>query len=450
MLKPPDVVSQALWLHTWATSERGRLDVIRQYWKGRQKLPAVIPEAAPREVREMARMSRVNICEIVVNSLTQSLFVDGYRTGRPGRATSDENLPVWQAWQANRLDKWQTAIIRPTAAYGTGYSVVIPGQPYPVVRPVSPRKMFTMYGEDPDWPLWALERTSVDTYRLYDTEAVYFLGREQPLPGEYQFRYIEARKHGLGVCPVVRFQDEVDLDAEDEVDHGEEDHVLGQIAPLMKLQDQIDFTTFNLLVAQHYSAFRQRYILGWVAETEAERLQASASRMWTFDDHPDEIEIGELSQTTLDGYIASREATIRHAAALSQTPTHELIADLVNLSADALAAADAAKDRKIDERKTGLGESFEQVFALLGGMMGEEVPEDAQVVWRDTSASSFAAVVDGLGKLAQMLGIPPQELWERVPGATQQDVVRWKAAAERGDSMAWLADLVERQAGELV
>jgi hypothetical protein len=44
-----------------------------------------------------------------------------------------------------------------------------------------------------------------------------------------------------------------------------------------------------------------------------------------------------------------------------------------------------------------------------------------------------------------MLGIPPQELWERVPGATQQDIERWKAAAQEGDSFKMLADLLERQ-----
>lgn len=448
MLAPPQAVKQASEILSYATVDRERLGLVREYWKGRQRLPAVIPESAPREVREMARMSRVNICEIVVNSLTQSLFVDGYRAGQPGRAMADENLPVWQAWQANRMDKWQTAIIRPTVAYGTGFATVLPGDTWPVIRPVSPRRMFAWYGEDRDWPAMALERTSADTWRLYDDEAVYFLGRE-PNVADDRVEFIESRVHNLGVVPVVRFQDEVDLDAWDEVGYDDDVPVMGQVAPLMKLQDQVDFTTFSLLVAQHYSAFRQRYILGWVAETEEQKLKASASRLWTFDDHPDEIKIGELSQTTLDGYIASREATIRHAAALSQTPTHELIGDLVNLSAEALAAAEAGKDRKVDERKTGLGESFEQVFALNAAIMGEEVPDAAQVVWRDTSASSFAAIVDGLGKLTTMLHIPPQELWERVPGATQQDVARWKAAAERGDSMSWLNDLLERQGSDV-
>ena len=48
--------------------------------------------------------------------------------------------------------------------------------------------------------------------------------------------------------------------------------------------------------------------------------------------------------------------------------------------------------------------------------------------------------------MAQMLAIPQQELWERVPGVTQSDVERWKAAAEQGDSFAQLTQLLDRQA----
>jgi hypothetical protein len=221
----------------------------------------------------------------------------------------------------------------------------------------------------------------------------------------------------------------------------------GQVAPLMPIQDQIDLTTFGLQVAQHYGAFRQRYIIGWIAESEQQLLKASAGHVWTFDEDAKEMKVGEFAQTDVDGYIKSREASLRHAATLSQTPVHELIGEMVNLSAEALAAAEKGHERKMDERQTLVGESHEQEFWLVGRYLGIDVPEDAQVTWRDTSARAFAATVDGLGKLTQMLGIPPQELWERVPGATQQDVQRWKAAAAQGDSFRVLADMLDRQAG---
>lgn len=158
------------------------------------------------------------------------------------------------------------------------------------------------------------------------------------------------------------------------------------------------------------------------------------------------MRLGEFAETTLDGYLRSRESVLKYAATLSQTPVHELIGELVNLSAEALAAAEAGRDRKVEERKVGMGESHEQLAQAIGDLIGVAVPDDIQVVWRDTSARAFGAIVDGLGKLAQMLGVPPEELWDRVPGVTQQDIRRWKAAAAQGDALSNLTAMLDRQA----
>lgn len=431
-------------LKAFHDTERTRLDEVRRYWKGRQGLPAVIPSSAPVEVRTMARLARVNVCSIVVDTLAQSTFVDGFRSKRDA-----DDLDVWGIWQANRMDARQGGIHRATYAYGTGYAVVLPGSPLPVIRGASPRSMTVMYGEDPDWPLWGLERLGRGLWRLYDDEAIYHIADRR---GGGDFEFVDTRLHNLGVTPIIRYLDEDDLDADDDVEPDRRGHrnddmpMRGQVAPLVPLQDQIDLTTFGLLVAQHYSAFRQRWILGWVAESEKELLKASASHIWTFDEDAGEMKIGEFEQTNLDGYIQSREASLRHAASLSQTPVHELIGELVNLSAEALAAAEKGHERKVDERKTLLGEAHEQTLRLAARIANIDVPDDAQVVWRDTSARAFGATIDGLGKLAQMLGIPPQELWERVPGATRQDVERWKASAQTGSAFSDLAALLDRQA----
>lgn len=445
-LTKSQVVEQARILKGFYDGERPQLDTVRRYWKGRQALPAVIPASAPNEVRTMAQIARVNVCSIVVDTLAQSMFVDGFRAGRDA-----DDLDVLAVWQANRMDARQTGIHRAALAYGTAYGVVLPGDPVPVMRGASPRNMTVVYGEDPDWPLWGFERMGRGLWRLYDEEAVYYVSDKGASFGQ-GFEFIETREHGMGVTPIVRYLDEHDLDADDDVAADRTLNAMpsigGQVAPLMALQDQIDLTTFGLLVAQWYSAFRQRYAIGWTADDETEKMKAAASQLWTFDQNPADLKLGEFDQTNLDGYIKSREASLRHAASLSQTPAHELIGDLVNLSAEALAAAEAGRDRKVDERQTLAGESHEQMFGLVGRLTGTEIPDDAQVVWRDTSARAFAATIDGLGKLSQMLGIPPQELWERVPGATRQDVERWKAAAQSGDSFSLLADMLERQGGD--
>jgi len=433
ILTESEVVDWTVRLLKTRKAEAEKLTRIHQYWKGDQPLP-VAPRGVPVEVKRMAQMSRVNVLGLVVDVLAQSLYVVGYR--EQGEPSDDE---VWAVWQANALDAHQTGVHRAALAYGTSYVLVLPGDPGPVVRGVSPRRLTALYGEDPDWPEVALEvrRTDMGTsYRLYDAEAVWFLDQGDKRPGSDWNPVLDERQvHGIGSCPVVRFRNHDDLD----------DDLSGEIEPLIPLQDQIDFTTFDLLVAQHFQSFRQRYVLGWTSESETEKAKAAASRLWTFDD-PD-VKVGEFGQTDLSGYLDSRESTLQHLATISQTPPHHLLGKLVNLSAEALAAAESGQRRKIAEREVLFGEAWEQTLGLAARLEKREVSAGAQVRWRDTEARALASTVDALGKMAQMLNVPPAMLWEKIPGWTQQDVERAKAELASADAIGGLAALLDRQMG---
>ncbi len=441
-------VEQVRELYSLHTAEREELDLLRRYWKGRQKLPAVIPTGTPGEVRAMDRSSRVNVMPIVINSLVQSTFVDGYRA-----KGQDEDVAAWGAWQANKMDARQSAIHRAAFAYGVSYAVVVPGDPQPIIRGISPRQGTAIYGEDPDWPMWALERADNCLWKLYDDVAVYYIQHDPT--GKLDSEFIERREHGLGVTPWVRYLDEQDLDDEDEVEAawGTKNcpPTRGQIAPLIPLQDQIDLTTFGLQIAQHYTGFRQRYIIGWTAENEAETLKVGASRIVALaaenSEENKDIKVGDFAQTDLRGFIESREASLKHVSSISQTPVSELIGDLANPpSAEALVAIDMGRDRKSGERRTSLGESHEQLFGLVAHAKEEPAPEDSEVQWRDTSAQAFLTAVNGLATVAEKLKVPVQELWERIPGTTKQEIERWKGAAKEGNSFDELRETLERQA----
>jgi hypothetical protein len=455
-------------------SERQDFDVLRQYATGQQALPLVVPRDAPAEVRELARTARINLIAIVVNSLVESLYVDNLRmsdSAKPEPAPDDAGLapvnpddtltPIWQAWQGNRLDRGQGGLYRAVFQYGLGYMVATPGEPTPVVRPMSPRRMHALYDDDsPDYPVMAIEwrKGPGNRYRLYAVDdsgdvGVYTLGYD---PKEKRFAVLRTAQIPLSYVPIVKYLAHEDLDSDDEpirnngLNGGPNATVAvmtaGEVAPLMALQDQTDISSFALKSAEWYSAFRQRWVVGWTPENRTQKMAAGASQLWTFDEHPDEIKLGEFGETTLDGFLRSREAVLKYAATLSQTPVHELIGELVNLSAEALAAAEAGRDRKVELVKTSLGESHELLAQVIGDLSGVEVPSDIEVVWRDTSARAFGAIVDGLGKVAQMLGVPPEMLWDRIPGVTRQDVTRWRERQAEGDSMGQLNKLLTQQA----
>lgn len=431
MLSAAQAVDRVQLLIDMRKGECDKLDRLHAYWRGCQSLP-VVPAGVPVEVRRLAEMSRVNLVTLVIDVLAQALFVDGFREAR----AADNEDAVWGIWQANRMDARQVGVHRATAAYGVSYALALPGEPHTVLRGVSPRRLTAAYGMDDDeWPELALEVTGRDEFRLYDADGIYFVSRSEgqgPLDGP-ALSVTDVQAHGMGVCPVVRFRNHEDLDGE----------LVGEVEPLIPLQDQLDHTTFGLLVAQHYQSFRQRYILGWTTSDESTKAKASASRLWTFDD--DNVKVGEFGQVDLGGYLESRQATLEHLAVISQTPPHQLLGKLVNLSAEALAAAESGQRRKVTEREVTWGESWEQLLRLAASVEGQSVSDQAQVRWRDTEARSLSQTVDALGKLAQMLGVPPQVLWERVPGVSQQDVEEWKAIAASGDSLGQLTALLDSQ-----
>lgn len=427
MLSAPDAVAHTRDLLAIRAAEAETLDNVHKYLHGEQALPVVV-QGAPVEVRRLAAMSRINICRLPVETQAQRLFVTGFRD-----ADSAVDDPAWMIWQANKMDRRQNGLHRAALAYNASYTVVLPGEPHSVIRCVSPRRMTAVYGTDPDWPMYALE-VDGDLYRLYDDEAVYTLYEDRDnrdFRESYTPKFIMAEVHAQGVCPVVRYRASDDLDGEDSP---------GEVRPLMPLQDQLDETTFGLLTAQHFQAFRQRYVIGWTTPDETTKAKAAASRLWTFDD-PD-ITIGEFSQVALDGYHGSRSATLEMAAMISQTPPHHLLGKMVNLSAEALAAAESGASRKSQETETNFGESHEQTLRLAARAEGIDVSDGAQVVWRDTEARSLAATVDALGKMVQMLGIPPEVVWERIPGWTPQDSAAARAALDKADAFGNLAALL--------
>ena len=384
----------------------------------------------PADVKRLAEMSRVNMLKFVVDATVQVMYVDGFRS-----PTGKGEEPAWETWQKNRMDARQIGVHRSALSYGSSYVVVLPGTDGAVLRGASPRKLTAVYGDDDDWPELALEKRrspKKDTklYRLYDAERTWWV----EWVDERNVTVIKEESHDRGHVPIVRFLSSIDDDGQ----------IVGDVAPLIPLQDQINVTTFGLLVAQHYGAFRQRYILGWTAETEQKALDASAKKLWTFED--DNIKVGEFSQTDLTGYINSREASLRHLATVSQTPAHELLGQLVNLSAEALTAAEASHRRKVLERQTTFGESWEQVLEESAAVQGEESDPMASVRWKDTEARSMSQMADALGKLALSLGVPPQELWEKIPGVSQAEVERWKAAAEKAGAVEQLTAVLTAQA----
>lgn len=426
----------------------GRLGKVKRYLKGDHDLPYA-PRGAKLEYKALAQKAITNWLPLISDTYAKALFVDGYR---PAKET--ENAKPWSYWQANGLDARQTIAHRGALEYGTGWVLVLPGDPEPSIRPLAPTKTLGMFeDDDAEWPTYLVTRKGKTEggdvlWTLYDEENAYTVTESD----SGSFALAGTERHGLGVCPVVRFRDRLDGEAE------------GIIAPLINLQDRINEAVFALMIAIQFASFRQRWATGLaIPEDDRETLEdgtpnpnfgkplepfkAAVDRLWVTDSA--EAKFGDFAQTEVSGHLNSYESAVRTLAAIAQISPHVLMGDLVNLAADALAAINDSTTKRGGQWETLFGESWEQVFRLAAAAAGDKAAasdKSAQVRWRDSEARSLAQTVDALGKMAQMLQVPVEALWERVPGVTQQDVEAWKKLAKSGDSIKALADALSANA----
>jgi hypothetical protein len=440
VLSKTEVVAMAEDITTSSDSETIRLEGIAKSLRpgpGSMSIPA----DAKQEMREFAAKSQTNYLPLIVDVFAQSLQVVGYRGSE-----SADNLAVWdELWQPNGMDARQAGIIRSSLEYGYGFGVVLPGDPVPVMRGRSARQMRCQWASlDDVWPRFALDLVDPNNRRLLTDEYVYNLVKATGQRGGSDKWVVESVwGHGLGVCPVVRFRNEIVLD---------NDMPQGVVEPLIPVQSRIDETVFGLLTAQYFSAFHQRWVTGWTVPTDPvtgapASMKTSVAKLMAFED-PD-VKVGQFAASDLKGYLDSKQSGVQDLAAIAQVPPQALLGHISNLSAEALAATNDGRDRRAGEFKVSLGESFEQFLRLgaaaAGDVAGAE-DESAQVRWADTTARSIAQTVDALGKMSSLLGIPAQGLWDRIPDTTDQDIEQWKLLKEQEDSLGLLAGVFDDQA----
>jgi hypothetical protein len=433
--------------------ESERLDTIDDWYRWKAD-DIKLPRSATAELKRLVELSKTPWLGLVVSSLSQCLYVDGYRSPLDDRQADSEMEPSgpWKTWHANAMDSRQVAVHRAALAYGYCFVSVLPGEDAEgkrsVLRGVSPRKCFAVY-EDPAEDLWPTYALRVDSQgkgkgyvlRLYDSDAVMTFTLDSA-NGKPEFVGFE--NHDAGVTPFVRYANMLDLDGRCD----------GEVEPFIPLAARINKTSYDRLLTQHFNSWKIRTVSGMAkpdTEEEANRakLQLRQDDLLVAEDV--DTKFGTLDETPLEGFVSAWRSDIEALAAVTQTPTHALTGQLVNLSADALAAARAGLTQKVHERQKSFGASHVQALRLSALLEGNaDYANDAlsRVTWQDMEIRSFSQAVDALGKAAQMLQVPLFALWQRIPGVEKSDVDEWREMAAELDPMDRLAAELARQSRE--
>jgi hypothetical protein len=392
-------------MHPLHEKQEQRLETLDHYHRGQFEL-AWMPPKARREYRRILDRARMNYLKLVVKTIRQRLYVDGFRIeGEP-----DADAVAWRIWQANSMDSRQAMIHSDALVFSVAYATVWPD---PVIGAriagESPLAMTVLPQlDDPTVVQYALKRAEIggkDLAVLYDEEAAYRFvkdenGSDKWVPDG------DPIEHFLGVTPVVPYLNDPDNLG----------RTTSEIEALLPIQDRINETIADRLMAQKYAP--------------VEPFNAAVDRMWISED-PD-AKFGEFDVTPLDPYLAAVDSDVRHMAAIAQVPAAYLLGSIDNVSADALVAAEAGLMSLIEDKQGTFGEAHEAVMRLALQAAGSPGAQDlsSEVIWRNTETRSPAVLIDGLVKL-KSLGLPMEFILERLGLSPQErDRVLSMTAAE--------------------
>lgn len=424
-----------------------RLSMLQNYATGDHPLPEGSRKWRD-YYRQWQKRSRSNYCGLASTSVAERMHVNGFRTEA---SVADDR--VWSWWKANHMEADSDLVHHTSANLGVAYVMVGSNGDRPLITPESPFQ--TIIETSP-----LDRRQAVAGLKVWDDDAAKKVRAIVYLPDAYhhfeapQPERWQAQKdidwtpagvpipNPVGRVPIVEFVNRPGL-----VGPG-----LAEFEDAIDVQDRINSLVLHLLTIAQSQAFRQRYVKGLATEDEDGNpidppFEALVSALWVVEDS--EVEFGEFQQVDLKPLLDALQASITQFVSLTGLPPHYVAGDLVNASADALAAAEARLVAKVRARQRVAGESWEQVLALGARWVGEDLPGEVEVRWADPERKTDSQLADAALKASQF-GVP----WEQRMidyGYSPQEIKRMQAqkTQEAQDNASAAALTARATLGEL-
>lgn len=412
-------------------------NVYDAYYECEHPLP-FLHEKARAPFRRLLKMSRANYMELVVDALVGRLEVAGFQSDVEGK-TDDK---AWALWQENNLDGGSQLAFLEAGIRGESYLLVSPPsgrQKDFRITPEHPTQVITEavpgspHEDAAGLKLWLDDWTGRLCCTVYLPGNIYKFDAPEPKTGgkpAWVRREVAGEEWGarnpLGEVPFGELANRPRM-----LKPG-----ASELRSVTGVQDRINKTIADRMMTQEFAAFPQKWVTGMEIPVDEngqdiEPFDVAVNKILIAEESG--AKFGQFAAADLTGYLRGKEEDVRDIAAITSTPPHYLLGSLINLSAEALKAAEAGLVHKIYSRRRHLEEGLERAMRLAGFATAQ-----ARIVWKSPEWRTEGELVDALVKMST-LGVPREVLWERW-GATPQEIERWRQLNEDALSRALDSD----------
>jgi hypothetical protein len=441
----PELVSPTgspeFWLYRLAQGlidRQPRYALLERYVIGNHPIPYG-DQRYVKALRELQEKAKTNYVGLVTNAPCERMEVVGFRFGDNPDDSADDDAN--KMWQANDMDLMSVIAHTTAATFSRCYVLVSPPDEsdpkVPIISIEDPR--ITIVEHDPasmrkiraGLRMWHDDVIGSAIAVVYLPDATHFfkgklngyyqnidydLLRERVL-GAGSWEYIGSEPNPIGEVPIVPINWRPGL-------HGTS---MAEAEEGFTIQDRINATVLDRMIISRSQAYKQRWAKGvTIPKDDSGRAKApfdpGSDILWAVADK--DAAFGEFREADIRQILEAVRDDVGDLAAITKTPPHYLLGEIVNASGDALKAAETGLVSKTKHRIKSAGWSWEKVIRLGFAYLGDEraKSEVAETIWADPESRSRAELADAILKETQM-GLPPEMAFERL-GLTPAQVTR--------------------------
>lgn len=367
---------------TWALAQfaarRAEYARARDYYDGHHKL-AFATEKFRSAFGSLFKAFADNLCPCVVETVKDRLKLDGFTVGGRAQGVADE------IWRRNRLKVRAGQVHLDGLIEGDAYVIVWPDKEgVPVFYPNRGSAVCVEFDEEePGYIIRAAKAwpTADKRYRLnlyFRDRIEKYVTREQVQGGmpDKATAFVQYGVEGeawplpnpYDKVPVFHFGNRASIGCLG----------ISELREAIPVQDALNKSVCDMLVAEEFYGFPQRYAIGLEEMTEAEakeRYQLVAGGVWGSTSK--DTQFGQFQPADISKFILVSESFRKEMARVSRTPLHYFSLEGAFPSGEALKTAEAPLNDKVVDRKEIWGGVWGDAmrFALQIAGKGDHEPE---------------------------------------------------------------------------
>lgn len=376
-----------------------------------------------------------NQCSMVIDTIADRLQLEGFRV-----VDADDTAPetpvertIQEVWRRNRM-KRQSGIVHASTLTQGNYYIIVEKNPdgLATMHLHDATKCVVMY--DPSFPgliikacKWWLETISDGRYVVRLN--VYYPDRTEkfvstPTSGEQDLPYTDASFQPIALDPVIPNEY-----GKVPVFHFSNNAPVGllgksELVDVIPLQDALNKSSLDMLVAMEFHAFPQRWAAGIGLDIDADGNRVNpftggVERIWAVEDK--DVKFGQFDTANPSNYIQIQDAFRSSISRVSGIPQHFFGVNNSGgwPSGEAMKTAESRLTSKVKDRQISWGDTWSDVMRYCLKLEGFEHIE-VEPLWTDTAyRSETESINNALNKLKA--GVPFETIWREL-GYSATDV----------------------------